>query len=468
MEELKAFTIDFIPESGLAAELSSILNSDADFQIRLHSKSCILFENKLSEEMVRAVLPFCPCLLFLILSQNNFERAHPLIQALSARKSDIQIIVIFEGSNIKLVYELLKLGVIDFITPPLKAVDILPRVWRALKKISPDASLVVTIKAETGMKQLVGKNKVFLSEVRKIPLIAQCDATVLISGETGSGKEIVARAIHYIGHRAGRPFVPVSCGAIPDELIENELFGHAKGAYTGATLSQSGLIAAADGGTLFLDDIDSLPLSAQVKLLRFLQEKEYRPLGSNRLHRANVRIIASTSRDLVDMVSNGRFRGDLLYRLDIIPIQMPPLRERMDDLELLAHHFLEKYATELRKPFKELASEAIRKLLAYDWPGNVRELENVIERAVVFSTRKDIQVEDIFISQTRGSDQPESLSAAKTKFVAQFERTYIQNLLLQHQGNITQAARSAKKNRRAFWELLRKYKIDAQKFKTTA
>jgi DNA-binding NtrC family response regulator len=371
------------------------------------------------------------------------------------------VIVIFEGFKPEEIIELLKLGVADFIIPPLKAIDVLPRVWRLSEHTHRQETLVYRLKERIGLGQLVGQSPAFLLEIKKIPLLAKCEASVLISGETGTGKELCARAIHYLSPRANKPFVPASCGAIPLELVENELFGHVQGAFTSASSSRPGLIHEAQGGTLFLDEIDCLPLLAQVKFLRFLQEKEYRQLGASKVHHADVRIIAATNIDLEKAMKEGRFRHDLYYRLNIIPLSLPPLRDRKGDIPLLAQHFLADYALEFNKHVEGLASEALQKLVAYDWPGNVRELENVIERAVVFSSQILLQSSDIILPYSEPLVK-ESLRTAKSKVIAQFEKNYVQELLLAYRGNITKAAKAAQKNRRAFWELIRKYRINVQ------
>ena len=246
--------------------------------------------------------------------------------------------------------------------------------------------------AETsGPKQMIGKSPAFAGQLQKIRFIGNCDSTVLITGETGTGKEMFARAVHDLGPRAGKPFAPVNCGAIPHDLIENELFGHTKGAFTSAVTSENGLVHETEGGTLFLDEIDSLPLSAQVKLLRFLQEKEYRQLGSSKTRYADVRIIAATNLNIEEAVAKGAFRRDLYYRLNIIPLHLPPLRERREDIPLLAEHFIRQYALEQNKVIDDVTPEAVQKLLLDDWPGNIRELQNAMERAVVFSSGRDPQ-----------------------------------------------------------------------------
>jgi len=313
--------------------------------------------------------------------------------------------------------------------------------------------------------QIVGESASFLREIEKIPVIAKSNSTVLISGETGTGKELCARAIHHLSERSGFPFVPVNCGAIPVDLVENELFGHRKGAYTGAHESKDGLISEANGGTIFLDEIDCLPLSAQVKLLRFLNDKDYRQLGSTEMIRSDVRVIAASNIRLDLAVNENRSRQDLYYRLNVIPLSLPPLRERREDIPLLARHFLKKRAIEAGRDLDDFSTGAMRKLMLYDWPGNVRELENVIERAVVFAKGTSIDSADLVLAESHEDDGMESFQNAKAKVVEQFERVYIRSLLLCHEGNISRASKTAGKNRRAFWELIRKYGIDVQDFR---
>jgi DNA-binding NtrC family response regulator len=247
--------------------------------------------------------------------------------------------------------------------------------------------------------------------------------------------------------------------------LENELFGHAQGAFTGAVTPQPGLIREADTGSLFLDDVDCLPLLSQVKLLRFLQEKEYRQLGSAKVHQADVRVIAATNADLETAVENGRLRQDLFYRLNVVPISLPALRDRREDIPLIARHFLNKYAIEFDKQLSGFTSEALQLLMLYDWPGNVRELEHVVERAVLFSKHKAIRENDICLLDKKSTSCKMSFKEAKAEVICRFEKDYINKLLHTHQGNITRAAQSAQKDRRAFWELIRKHKIDVQTFK---
>ena len=319
-----------------------------------------------------------------------------------------------------------------------------------------------------GLQQIIGESPALLAETAKIPIVAKADTSVLILGETGTGKEVVGRAIHYLSPRAGEPFVPVNCGAIPIELIENELFGHERGAFTGAGVSRNGLIREAEKGTLFLDEVNTLPLLAQVKLLRFLQSREYRPLGSTKSLQGDVRIIAASNANLEVEVAAGTMRQDLYYRLNVVPIVLPPLRERSTDILLLANHFLAQYATRLNSRAVAFSPEAERKLLLYRWPGNVRELEHVIERIVVLSTNEVIEADEIVLSGEDNNLTRLSFQEMKRKVISQFETDYIQSLLTAYRGNISQAAQAAQKERRTFWELVRKHKIDVQKFRVAS
>ena len=316
-----------------------------------------------------------------------------------------------------------------------------------------------------GLQQLIGTSPAFIAEINKIPLVAKSDISVLITGETGTGKEMVGRAVHYLSPRAGKPFIPVNCGAIPLELLENELFGHERGAFTGASGPRTGLIQEAEKGTLFLDEVNSLPLLAQVKLLRFLQDKEFRPLGSTKSIKGDVRIIAASNAVLDEAVAAGTLRRDLYYRLNVVPIVLPPLRERASDIVVLARHFLAEYAPKLNSPAVEFSVEAERKLMLYSWPGNVRELEHVIERVVVLCTQKTIEEEHIVLPGETNNPGRLSFSEMKANVIAQFEMNYVESLLLAYKGNITRAAEAAQKERRTFWELIRKHNIDVQRFK---
>src|SRR5262249_25261653 len=302
----------------------------------------------------------------------------------------------------------------------------------------------------------------FLDKVRCIPRFARCDATVLISGESGTGKEIFARAIHYLSLRADRKFVPVNCGALPENLVESEIFGHKRGAFTGAASNQSGLICDAEGGTLFLDEIDCLTPQAQVKLLRFLQDGEYRSVGSHQIRRANIRVIAAANADFSHIVRSGKFREDLFYRLNVLALTLPALRQGPGDILLLTHDFLEKQAAITETRLKNLSLAALNRLLSHSWPGNVRELQNVLMRAIVLSNRDTIEPWDLDLPEQEPAAEDQSFRTNKSRVVWRFEHDFLTTALRAHGGNITRAASAVGKNRRAFWELLRKHNLLAE------
>jgi DNA-binding NtrC family response regulator len=381
-----------------------------------------------------------------------------VLQAFRDARQGSPIVAVVSGAEPALVTEMIAQGANDFIIPPLRPADVLPRVWRLIGQQEKDDSDVEELKQKLGLTRLVGESPLFIAELKKISAIAQCHASVLITGETGTGKEVYARAVHQLSPRAGSPFLVVNCGAIPVELIENELFGHQAGAYTSALSAATGLVREAEGGTLFLDEINSLPLPAQSKLLRLLQDREYVPLGSAKVCKADIRVIAATNTNLEEAVRTGQFRKDLFYRLNVIPVTLPSLRDRAADVRRLARHFLSKFSSQLGKGPKELSPAAMQTLVAYDWPGNVRELENIIERAVVLSSAATIESVDIQLPQPVHACNGDSFRALKAKVVAQFERQYIEDALAQY-GSIGKAARAAGKNRRAFWELMRKHDI---------
>ena len=396
MKKAKIFLIDLNPATNVGCTLRGILESCPDLGLHFQEESSKDSISDFRGGELSGIIARCrPDLMFLVLSSCLLNKAEALFQSVKSGFSELPIIVAVDACKPDAMFSLLKLGAADFITPPLKEIDILPRIWRLLERKTNEETLTLKLKKKLGLKQMVGESLPFLEEIKKIPIVAGCDAGVLISGETGTGKELCARAIHYLSPRSSKPFVPFNCGAIPTDLMENELFGHVQGAFTGASTPQPGLIREANSGTLFLDDIDCLALNSQVKLLRFLQEKEYRQLGSAKICQADVRVIAATNTDLEAAVEKGRLRHDLFYRLNVIPISLPALRDRREDIPLIARHFLNKYSIEFDKQLTGFTSEALQTLMLYDWPGNVRELEHVVERAVLFSDHTVIRENDI-------------------------------------------------------------------------
>jgi two-component system response regulator GlrR len=355
------------------------------------------------------------------------------------------------------VFPVLEMGASDFLLPPLRRSELLPRLMRQALATCRGDRLVQKLKEDIGLKQIIGENPAFLDKVRCVPRFARCDATVLISGESGTGKELFARAIHYLSPRADRPFIPVNCGALPENLVESEIFGHKRGAFTGAASDQAGLIREAEGGTLFLDEIDTLTPPAQVKLLRFLQDGEYHPVGSQQILHANIRVVAAGNADFSQIVREGKFREDLFYRLNVLALTLPALRERRSDILLLTHDFLEKQAAIAEVRSKNLSLAALNRLLSHSWPGNVRELQNVLTRAIVLSDHDSIEPSDLDLPEDGPATEEQSFRAMKSRAVQRFEHDFLATILRAHKGNITHAASAVKKNRRAFWELLRKH-----------
>ncbi len=306
----------------------------------------------------------------------------------------------------------------------------------------------------------LGSSPAFLESIARLPRIAGSGAAVLVEGETGTGKEMIARALHYLGPRVGFPFVPVNCGALPDALLEDELFGHERGAFTDAHLRRQGLVALADKGTLFLDEIDSLSRKAQVSLLRVLQEGRFRPVGSGPEQSADIRVVAATHAPLEQLVGTGAFRTDLYYRLCVFRIHLPPLRRRQEDVVLLAEHFLDKHAHENRPA--ALSPPAVAALLAYDWPGNVRELENTMIRASLLCRDGRIEPDDLGLPTAAPATDGAigQFQEMKQATIRNFEQDYLRRLLAAHRGNVTQAARTSGQDRRELGKLLKKHRID--------
>ena len=470
MKPARILILNLNPSDCLGDELRSILQSQFEVkEVKIEEKiGPDSAATESGKKLVQVISGSDFSVVFVVQSADRLQPTRRFFLGPGIEILTTPLLVVVDEAEPDEMIEWIKQLAADFITKPLKTIDVLPRIWRLLHQVSESETELMQIKEELGMRQLVGESEAFLSEIEKLPLVAMCDASVLITGDTGTGKELCARAIHYLSPRASESFLPLNCGAIPAELVENELFGHVSGAFTSAKTTRRGLIEEVDGGTLFLDEVDCLPLMAQVKFLRFLQEKEYRPLGATKTHKADVRVIAATNVNCDDAVREGKLRQDLYYRLNVIQLTLPALRDRREDIPLLAHHFLNKYSLEYNKQVTGFSPDAIRKLILYDWPGNVRELEHVIMRAIVLSTKPIICAAAIAISDSETLPLPESFQEAKNRMVDQFEKTYIKGLLLSNHCNISRSAKAAQKNRRAFWELIRKHHISVQTLKSKA
>jgi two-component system response regulator GlrR len=351
-------------------------------------------------------------------------------------------------------------GVFGYLTKPFEAEALLTEVRRALQ-LSGGAKREPN---EAWRKAIITQSPAMESLLNEARLIAASDATVLISGETGTGKELLARAIHEASLRRERPFVAINCGAIPEQLLESELFGYVKGAFTGASRDHAGLIRGAEGGTLFLDEIGDMPMALQVKLLRVLQDREVRAIGSTRNIAIDVRVIGATNRDLEQDVRDRRFREDLYYRLNVVSFHLPALRERREDIPLLANHFLAGLAGKYRREVNAFAPEAMERLVKSAWPGNVRQLYNAVEKMVALCTTPVIPAALVERAMARQSEDLASLDHAKQEF----ERDYLVRLLKLTNGNVAQAARFAQRNRSEFYSLLHRHHLDPASFKSAA
>ncbi|MDZ7268453.1 MAG: sigma-54 dependent transcriptional regulator [candidate division KSB1 bacterium] len=351
------------------------------------------------------------------------------------------------------------LGIDEIISPPHnehQMTAVCTRLFQKSAAVHQLCALQERLHREMRQRQIVARSRAMREIICRLPQLGDAGATILLTGETGTGKELIARAIHYLGPRAGQSFVTVDCGALPEHLSENELFGHGRGAYTGANASAIGLIQEAAGGTLFLDEIEALPLSVQAKFLRFLQEHQYRPLGQTKYITVDVQVIAASNRDLAEAVRQREFRQDLYYRLEGVKIIVPPLRERKADIPALAFHFLEKYSSPATEPAPTIPEHVLCDWLNYDWPGNVRELENKI-RSLLLAQQPGWETGAPFAGSDPEAVQP--LMEVRREALAQCDITYLQKLMKLTEGNLSAAARLAKIHRKNLAHLLKKYGI---------
>jgi two-component system response regulator AtoC len=394
-----------------------------------------------------------------------------LLKHIQEQHGDIPVIVLTAHGTVETAVDAMRFGAFDFLTKPFDRAEMQAVVGKAVRTVDHRHKDVVIEPDERGRYRIIGESEPMLAIYQILEKVADTPATVLITGESGTGKELIARALHENSSRRQRPFIRVNCGAIPRDLMEAELFGYERGAFTGAVTSKPGRFELAHDGTLFLDEISEIPVEMQVKLLRAIQEGEIDRVGGIKPIAVDVRLVAATNRDLKSEIASGRFREDLYYRLNVVPIHLPPLRERRTDIPLLAEHFLLKQAARLKRGTMKLSPEAMESMANYPWPGNIRELENVVERTVLLTDGDTIRPKDLPLELQRGGDRsdggggvgaldagddddatenaPGGLKQQVREAAARLERELIVRALAQTGGNVTQAARLLKISRKS-------------------
>lgn len=398
---------------------------------------------------------------FKLASKNGIE----LMEELHQIDPEMPIIILTAYGTIKNAVQAMKKGAYNYLTKPFDDQELLLQIKNGLEKRSLSKEvkrLRDMVKEKHGLESIVGKSKKMKNIMEQVTQAAKTDSTIYVYGESGTGKELIAKNLHIASSRKNFPFLTINCAAIPETLLESELFGYEKGAFTGATRSKKGFFVLAHKGTLFLDEISEMSLAMQAKLLRVLEAKEFYPLGSEKAVKVDARIIVASNKNLEKEVDKGTFRKDLFYRIYVIPIKLPPLREKKEDILLLAKYFLQKCTKKMKKDMKGFSASASQKLMLHHWPGNVRELENTIERAVAMSI-KDVITEDLILpTQEIEKKGLQPLKNAKEDF----EKNYLVQLIGLTQGNVTQAAKLAGKYRADLYELLKKYNLKPTDFRS--
>lgn len=415
-------------EEGIRESLSGILEDEGYDILTADS----------GEEAVKILRETSPDLIFLDIWLTGMDGIKTL-QEIKAMKPDVPVIMISGHGSIELAVKATQIGAYDFLEKPLSLERVLLVSKRAIEKRTLERENIALKENLTRKWKLVGESQKIRDLQEQMEMAARSNSRVLIFGESGTGKEVAARLLHEKSPRAGKPFIEVNCAAIPQELIESELFGHEKGSFTGAFEKKNGKFELADGGTLFLDEIGDMSLQTQAKVLRVIETQEFQRVGGNKNINVDVRIIAATNKDLREEVKKGSFREDLFFRLNVIPLFVPPLRERKDDIPILVEYFLDSLAEEYGKPPRKILPEALKYLLSYDWPGNVRELKNVIERLVIMTPSNIIDAKNLFIHvEHEGSDyfQYKTLKDARDAF----EKDYITKKLEENNWNISRTA----------------------------
>ena len=401
-----------------------------------------------------------------------------VLEGIKEKYPDILVIMITGYSTVQSAVQAMKLGAFDYIPKPFSPDEVLVVVEKAMEKkslIYENIYLRKELEAKYGFDNIIGSSPKMQEVYKLIRKVAPTDSTVLIRGESGTGKELIARSIHFNSPRKQKPFVPVDCGVLAKELLESELFGHVKGSFTGAIVTKPGLFEVADGGSIFLDEIGDVNPNFQSKLLRVIQEREFTPVGGVKPRKVDLRFIVATNKDLERLVQEKQFREDLFYRLNVVSITIPPLREKKDDIPLLAYHFLRKYAKEMNKNIKSISVDAMNMSIAYSWPGNVRQLENVIERAIVMAEGDTITTEHLPFAVKAEIAHPntpipktsEELKEIKKKMresaVESIEKSFVLDALARSDWNITRSAKDVGMQRPNFQALMKKYNIRLEK-----
>lgn len=396
-----------------------------------------------------------------------------VLQRVKETHPDIDVIMITGLNEIDTAVKAMKLGAYDYLPKPFDPEELEMVVSRALEHrqlLQENVHLKKEVSARYSFENIIGSSQPMQAVFRLIARCAPTNSTVMLRGESGTGKELIARAIHFNSLRKDKPFVTVDCASLSENLLESELFGHVKGSFTGAVVNKKGLLEEADGGTLFLDEIGNISMSTQAKLLRFIQEKEFKAVGDTQTRTVDIRLISATNKDLEGMVAEGTFREDLYYRINIFPIEIPPIRERRDDIPALAFHFLNQFNEEMDRKVTEISAGAMNLLMNHDWPGNVRELENVIHRAVILSSDETIRqahlvnilemqpMSDVDIPRT--SEELKSIKKiTRQKSVENIEKLFILGALKRNHWNVTESANETGMQRTNFQALMKKYDI---------
>ena len=388
----------------------------------------------------------------------------------------VSVVIMTAHGSIETAVQAMKQGASDFLTKPFQPEElalVVEKVIRQRKLLDEIAHLRHELAGHYSFEQMISQDEKMRDIFAQIARVAATDATVVITGETGTGKELVARALHYNSARRDQRFVAINCGALPDTLLESELFGHEQGAFTGASGAKPGIFEAADSGTLLLDEIGNISSAMQVKLLRVLETMEYKRVGGIENRSCNVRVIAATHVDLAEAVRQGEFRRDLFYRINVVPITLPPLRERVADVPLLVEHFIRRYAPRMNPDVQDIAPEAMHLLLRHPWPGNIRQLEHVIQRALILADGSTILPQHLPLDQHEQDDEASPflvneqlpLDEVKGTLVERLERTYLDRVLRVYRGNVRRTARHAGLSERSIYEKLKRYQLDRRSYK---